>query len=160
MFDALVAHMNDALDHRAAAQNYQTAGGGAGMAVLDQTSDRPSTPSTTATAWRSCRRCRTGRSTCRSTRRRSPACTTTSSSERDLSNSRDYEEFFEHYGYVVARARPRHDARSDDRRALHGRAEPATPAATRCATSPATSSACTPRSGSTTSPATTSGRSR
>jgi DNA modification methylase len=25
-----------------------------------------------------------------------------SSSERDLSNSRDYDEFFEHYGYVVA----------------------------------------------------------
>ena len=38
--------------------------------------------------------CRTGRCTCRCTRRRSrQACTTTQSSERDLSNSRSYDEF-------------------------------------------------------------------
>jgi hypothetical protein len=44
-----------------------------------------------------------------------------SSSERDLSNSRTYEEFFEHYGYVVERDRPSHHAGPDHRRPLHGR---------------------------------------
>ena len=38
----------------------------------------------------------------RSTRRHSRGSYHYSSSDRDLSNARNYDEFFDHYGYVVA----------------------------------------------------------
>ena len=69
--------------------------------------------------------------------------------ERDLSNSRDYDEFFEHYEFVVARAVPADDARRmtpftawtcPNAQHRQGRL--------RCTTSPATSSACTRSSAS------------
>jgi hypothetical protein len=61
-----------------------------------------------------------GRSICRSTRRRSPGCTTTRARAGPV-ELRSYEEFFEHYEYVVRRTPPSHHARPDHRRALHGR---------------------------------------
>ena len=99
MFTSLVAHMNDALAIERS-RRIPTSSGGAGVAVLDQyITDRyalyngdcmevmPTLPdgSVHLSVY-------------------SPPFAGLyhySSSERDLSNSRDYDEFFEHYGFVV-----------------------------------------------------------
>jgi hypothetical protein len=70
-----------------------------------------------------------------------------SSSERDLSNARSYEEFFDHYGFVIDEL-PGSRCRAGSPRALHGRPDRQHRQGRPASTSPATSSAPTaPRLG-------------